>query len=293
MNLRFPEVFGLLLFVAFLCSFALPRSASGRVENSFQFIFAPVSGPIQWMIGGREQASRPDQPVLTGPNDEVARLRQEKVALMNYVETLRGQLETLAHREAEAGRIGGELSGKVSVVKVIAPDANGRDVLRLAGTSAGVVEKDQAVVYSGGLVGRVLEVGAGNQSSVRLITDRGFKLLGRFGRYKDLGDGTFQLAMLDMAPTVIQGVGGGLMRIDGLTLDEVTRAGLKAGETDGDIVLLSDATTAQWPIEVHGRRVGRVVHIGEKLDTPRVAEIFIRPEEDLLKLKDVSIVTKR
>ena len=35
MNLRFPEVFSLVLLVAFLCSFALPRTMSGRIENTF------------------------------------------------------------------------------------------------------------------------------------------------------------------------------------------------------------------------------------------------------------------
>ena len=289
MNLRFPEVFGLLLFVAFLCSFALPRSASGRVENSFQFIFAPVSGPLQWMMASRSQRPREDVPILPATSDEVTRLREEKLALMNHVETLRGQLETLAHREAEADRIGGQLSGKVTSVKVIGVDANGRDVLRLAGTSAGTVEKDQPVVVSSGLVGRVVNVGVGNQSSVRLITDRGFKLLGKIGRYQNVGDGTVQLAMLPMDAVLIEGMGNGLMRIDSLTMKDVERVGLQKR----DFIFLSDAATAAWPIEVHGYRVGMVAQVGEKLDMPGVAEVIVQPGEDLLKLDDVSILTKK
>lgn len=290
MNLRFPEVFGIVLFVAFLCSFALPRQVSGRVENTFQFLFAPVTGPIQWMTAGKADTSRADTPILSQHSDEVTRLREEKRALTNYVEILRGQMETLQHRENEAGRIGGELSGKTTTVKVIGVDANGRDILRLAGTSAGIVERDQPVVAATGLVGRVLDVGLGNQSSVRLITDKGFKLLGRFGRYVDVGDGSVQLAMLSPEPTVAVGLGHGAMQIERITMADVQRIGLK----HGDLFFLNDARSDEaWPIEVHGTRIGVVGEIKEKLDTPGVADITVTPEAELLKLKEVWIMTRK
>lgn len=294
MNLRFPEVFGLVLFVALLSSFALPRSLSGRIENTFQFVFAPVAGPIQWVTAGKTGQTPRDVPILPDVSDEVVRLRQEKVALLAYIETLRGQIQTLSQRQNEADVVGEKLADLSISLKVIGVDAAaGREVLRLSGSTSASIEKDQPVIVNGGLVGRILEVGVGRQTSVRLITDRGFKLIGEFGHYAPNDAGGIEFLQRDIGKTpittVIEGAGGGMMRADGLKLTDVKQSGLQVG----DVVVLGDLTTEQWPIEVHGYRVGTVTKVGEKIDAPGVAEVWVKPDINLLALKDVLVVRKK
>jgi cell shape-determining protein MreC len=289
-NFRFPEVFGVVLFVVLLCSFALPRSVSGRIENTFQFVFAPVAGPIQWVTAGKDGPTPRDVPLLPEVSDEVARLRQEKVALMAYIDTLRGQLQTLSQRQSEAEVVGEKLRDLVTPVKVISVDAAaGREVLRLSGSTAATIAKDQPVITDAGLVGKVQEVGVGRQSSVRLITDRGFKLRATFCRYANNDAGGVEQLDLPLPATIAEGVGNGSLRVDGLRWADVQRADLKVGDT----VLLGDRTTEEWQIEVHGYRIGLVSKVGEKIDAPGVAEIWVKPAVNLLALKDVMVVTKK
>ena len=90
--------------------------------------------------------------------------------------------------------------------------------------------------------------GVGGQSSVRLVTDKGFKFIGRFTRFVKNDAGGIELGYLAIDPTVMEGMGNGVIRVGSLRMDAVTRAGLTAG----DVVVLSDEATAVWPIEVHG-----------------------------------------
>lgn len=288
MNLRFPEVFGLFLFVALLSSFAMPRSLSGRIENTFQFLFAPIAGPIQWVASGKDEGKTNDVPLLPEVSDEVERLRREKAILLSYAEMLRGQMLTLDKRRAEAETVGIELGELSTSAKVIAVDATaGRDALRLAGTAVRGIAKDQPVIAEGGLVGKVIEVGVGGQASVQLISDRGFKTGVRFGRFQRNAAGGMEIAEVPLGTTVLEGAGGGKLRIHALKLADVQRADLRVD----DLVLLADTNTDQWPIEAHGYRVGVVVSIGEKIDAPGIADIVVEPGAKLLTLKNVLVVT--
>lgn len=288
MNLRFPEVFGLIMFVALLSSFAMPRSMSGRIENTFQFLFAPVAGPIQWVAAGKDSAKSKDVALLPEVSDEVERLRQEKASLLAYAQMLRGQVLTLTRRQAEAEIVGEQLANLVTPAKVIGVDAaNGRDVLRLAGSTGRSVAKDQPVITEAGLVGRIQEVGVGGQASVRLISDRGFKITVRFGRFQHNAAGGLEIGEVPLGVTVLEGVGAGQLRIHALKTSDVQKADLRVD----DLVLLGDTDTEQWPIEVHGYRVGMVSKILEKVDAPGIAEIWVEPGARLLTLKNVLVVT--
>lgn len=288
MNLRFPEIFGALLLVCVLCSFGLPQSYSGRIETSLQAVFSPLAGPIQWIVGrSQEEVVSRDRPLLPRITDEVARLREEKRQLMQYAQTLRGQLATLQRREAEAERVGEALRDLVKTVKVISPDGSGRDVLRLAGTDM-TLERGMAVASETGIVGQIENVGVGDQSSVRLITDKGFKqLIGEFIRVEADANGAIQLTKLPIDPTVLEGMGGGVMKIDSLKMDIVKSTGLRVN----DAVVLADSGP-NWPIEVHGFRIGLVSYVGERPDVPGVADIRVRPEFNLLALREVWIVLR-
>jgi cell shape-determining protein MreC len=47
-----------------------------------------------------------------------------------------------------------------------------------------------------------------------------------------------------------------------------------------------------WPKNLQNRRIGKVVSIDKRKDAPLYAEIRIRPESDLKKLKEVMVLTR-
>lgn len=292
MNLRFPEILGLLMFLATLCSFALPQSMSGRIANTLHVVFAPVAGPVQWAVGSRAERQADAQPrvqpiVSDQTGGEVVALREENRRLRGLVETLTGQLWTLDRRQAEAGAIGRNVRDLRQVVRVIGLDAGGRDILRIASSPA--LEEGAAVIGRGSIIGRIERVGLANTgASVRLITDRGVKTIAAFGRFGTAADGTGNavFTLLPLEPRVIEGIGRGEMRVENITMDDVRRAGLK----ELDSVVLADAGAA-WPISVHGYRLGLVTLIQERQDNPGLAEVRIRPE-DPAALREVGVMKK-
>ena len=270
MTLRFPQVFTLLMLAMFCASIGLSRGASGRVTDSLQFLFSPLSAPAQWFVGDRAErvAETRVAPAILPAADptagEVGRLRDENHALLTLAENLRGQLDTLRARQAEVERVGENLRDLVHSVAVLGVETGGRDVLRLAGTNV-PVEVNAAVATDTGIVGRVMSVGAANQSSVRLITDKGFKLVGTFVRARATADGRIEFQDVLKQSTLVEGMGGGAMRIDSLKNDAVVAAGLRVG----DLVVLANDPTQPWPIELHGRRVGLVTAVGRERDDAR------------------------
>jgi hypothetical protein len=278
-------MFGAILFGCVVCSFGLPQSYSGKIETSLQAVFSPLAGPIQWIVGrSQEEVVRQDKPLLSQIPDEVARLREEKRMVMEYAESLLGQLATLEHREADAERIGSHLRDLVKVVKVISPDSSGRDILRLAGVDLSL-ERGRAVVAEEGIVGMIQDVGVGDQSSVRLITDKGFKVVGRFIRPEVDASGKLRFSDLSLPSVVIEGRGLGEMEINSLKMEDVQRSGLR----EQDVVVLADSGPT-WPIEVHGRRIGRVTRVEENPLVPGIATIRLRPEKDLFTLTQVWVL---
>lgn len=293
MNPRFPQFLGFSIALAALASVGLPRAWSGPVENTFQFAFAPIAVPVQRALGDAEAtrvATTPAEPIHSAAATDssaqtIARLESERRELERYAASLREQLETLRAREREYERVGEKLRDLVHTVSVVGVDASGRDVIRLAATSVRV-EPGAAVAFDGGLVGRVKEVGAANQSNVQLITDKGFKLIGRFIRPRADANGTIEFDDLRIEPTLVEGMGGGEMRIDSLKNDVVAAAGLRVG----DIVVLADDNTGKWQIELHGQRVGRVSSVGSSVASQGIAEVRVRPERDLKTLSQAWLI---
>jgi hypothetical protein len=61
---------------------------------------------------------------------------------------------------------------------------------------------------------------------------------------------------------------------------------VKFGIEAGDWVMLEDS---EWPKSLQNHRVGKVVSIERRKEAPLFAEIRIRPESDLKKLKEVMV----
>ena len=75
------------------------------------------------------------------------------------------------------------------------------------------------------------------------------------------------------------------MEINSLKMEDVKKAGLRVE----DVVVLAD-TGPEWPIEVHGHRIGEVTAVEENPLVPGIATIRIRPSLDLRSLSEVMVI---
>jgi cell shape-determining protein MreC len=141
-----------------------------------------------------------------------------------------------------------------------------------------------AAVYPGGLAGRLQTPGI-TGTRIRLITDKGFGVTGVFARYISKPDGHTELVRIATDPPLVRGDGNNALLIDGMSL-------AKAKEIKvNDVVLLED--TDGWPIALQGQPIGRVIASpAASRHAPGFAEIHLQPAADLMRLREIMIVTK-
>jgi len=286
-TIRFTQVFFVLMAASLLCSLGMSQATSDRLGASVQSLFAVVSGPVHWFAGaGSARIVAEPAPLVEG-SDESVRLTEENWLLRRQVQMLTLQIESIARDEAEKTRLGQAIEDASQTLQVIGAVSGGRELLRLVGSSTPVAEGDVALFAAGegGLAGRVQSVGAGNQALVRLVTDPGSKLLANFGRFTRSEAGPVVFDTLMSQPFVLEGRGQGEMKVDSLKTSDVQKAGIKPG----DLVVLA-AADEKWSNQFVGFRVGVVTAVEEKVDAAGFADIRVRPETDLLKLRDVLIV---
>src|SRR6185436_10207276 len=129
---------------------------------------------------------------------------------------LEAQLETI--RRSDASLNVGSLRPLCTRVNVIGPDVGGRESLSL-GVVPGVELRDgMAVLYTGGLVGRIERAGSLG-AQVRLITDPNAKnLTAYFGRWvrKSDTETEFQRTATDIP--LVEGAGRGELIVRNLNL---------------------------------------------------------------------------
>ena len=273
---RFNHVFFFLMLSAFLCAFVLPDNFTDTARIHFAGVFNPLSYPsrriaeaIYHRLSPENTADPRSRQALIDEND---RLRQEVVRLSANVE----QLEKL---EGERQRLG-DLQSLCVHVPVAGGDSGGRDALLLSATSLGGLSSDEAVLYPGGLAGR-LTTGIGG-ARVRLITDYGVSLTGAFLRFVETANGLKPMRI--NAPTpLVQGAGRGRLAVGGMKWTDFLQAGLQVG----DWVILDDSA---WPHAVQGVRLGRIVSASASRNAPGFADIRLAPQADLTRLASVWVL---
>lgn len=288
---RFNHVFYGLLLIAALAAFAIPQRFTDRAEPQLQALFVPVAKPVRgftaWATGqSGPEAIRDDRPVLAirQQNDELA---QENVKL-------RHDLEELQKINAEREKLG-DIRPLCTPVQVVGPDPGPRESLAvqassITGLGGAPAARDHTffVLYHGGVVG-TLQVGtAGGQ--VRLITDPAFKATAYFGAQRPVkGEGgktdRREFVRFNKEPVLVEGVGKGALVCRLLTMETVKRTGLAAG----DWVVLSDPA---WPDKLQGRRIGTVTSVEPRRQNQLFAEIKVEPVHNLLRLREVMVLTK-
>lgn len=289
--LRFRHVFYGLMGASALSAFLIPAGYARRFEPAVQGLFTPVSRPagsLASMI-----SSRVSPPELTDRR-AAQDIRQENQRLRAELARVQTQLDELRRVHSELSQLG-KARDLCRVFKVIGGDGGVRESIALAASSFEGVKEDQYVLYPYGLVGQVQRAGPGG-SLVRLITDPAFRVQIVFKRLRT-ANGQSHLVDVGTPACLAQGAGTNGMVVRDLNYSQI---GLKpdftpaAGQEDaalrvGDIAVLQDR---DCPSAVQGETVGSIVGILRRSDQRMFAEIRIKPNEPLKKLREVMVMTK-
>jgi hypothetical protein len=277
---RFNHVFLALMGLS-LASVAISPRIGAAPRVNLQALFAPISVPVRGIASWAHTRFTDTTPRdIASPDTPrtVAQVRQENTELRLAVIELTKQLEHLQLLNADREKLG-VLRQQCTPVDVIGADSGVRETLQLESTPTLSLHKDMAVLYSGGLVGRISSAGIGG-AQVRLITDEGFGMTCGFGR---IAGGRYQSLMLP--PALVRGTGNGRMVAQFLTIEQIKQAGL----AENDSVVLEDR---DWPQPLWGQNVGRVVSITARRSAPGYADVHIEPFANLMQLKEVMVMTR-
>jgi cell shape-determining protein MreC len=276
MSFRFIHIFAGLMVLSLVAAFALPAQPTDQHYPELVDLFAPVAYPAQ-RIGQLlhrhvTNDARPDEAI-----------RHENMGLRAELTALTQQLERLEQLNNE--RVGmGEIGRYCAPVGVIGPDSGTRQSLALRGSTVLGLRDGMCALYDGWIVGTVIRAGLGG-AQVRLITDQGQRervifraiVADRAGRTMALRRGKLI--------GVAEGMGDNTMVVRELTGDDVKAAGVQVG----DLVTLDEP---DWPMNVQGLPLGRVVAIEPRTDAPLYAQIRVEPQVNLLRLSEVMVVVK-
>ena len=278
--IKFNHVFILLMLISALAAFVIPERYVVRAQPQVQGLFMPVASPVRSAAGWvHQRVARPESPdvrdarALAADNDA---LRQRNLMLEHALE----ELQRIHVDRAKLGRV----LEACTIVKVVAPDAGTRQSLQIQGSTLDGIADGMFVLHTGGVAGRISRPPGLMGAQVRLITDRGMRVTASFRRITKGPDGSLS-RRVDTPAAVVEGTGDGAMRCLGLTMEEVTKAGL----APGDWAVVEDR---DWDERVHGNRLGRVTSIRPQISAPLFAEIRVEPARNLLRLRDVMVLSK-
>jgi cell shape-determining protein MreC len=257
-----------------------------------QNIFAPIAWPVNrvggWVhdkvAGGR--ARDDGSPGTPRTPDELIR---ENMNLRVEIGNLQGQRDRLQEREAERAKLG-QVGDMCTPFSVVGADSGTRESLMINASSSDGLRENMPVLYTRGIVGVIARVGAGG-AQVLLITDRLAKpMSATFARFARNADGMVDFQRLQHDPVLVEGAGGGKMS-SRVRQDVVENIGLKTN----DWVVLSDR---DWPLlhsvwpALDGYRIGYVASIVPD-HKPGFMMVQIRPDENLMGLREVMVMNKR
>jgi hypothetical protein len=242
-----------------------------------------LSRPFHGRLGdrpGRRAGSSAGQP----PPDTVVK-ENEDLRLANL--QLTQELVELRRINNIRDNIG-PLRDRCTPIAVVGTDSGNREALLLRSGPFSGLRDGMYVLYNQDVIGTLVSGKAGAQ--VRLITDPQTRVQCGFGTFRNIGGPATQPAAggatftrFDLPPRVLVGLGNGKMSCVTIPYADVKRVGLQ----ENDWVILEDES---WLPELKGRRVGIVTNV--KVSSRMMAEIEVRPERDLLELREVMVLTK-
>ena len=282
-HLRFNHVFLFLLLGSALCAFALPLEYANLVRGWGDGLLWPVALPVRHAAEALTHRMKdPADTASPGRGFDPKNAHPDARAEIEHLQAALAQA-TVQFRELQRLQKDRQLKGDVEnyslPCKVIGADAGTRDAISISGASGDGLAAGMPVVYRDCIVGKLAAVGGGG-SQVRLITDRGFRVNGAFGRMK----GTQFVPVVTETP-LVEGRGGGVMTITNLTKKQVKDV------QAGDRVLLQDSE--DWPLMLNGYELGRVELIEDHPKQLQFAQITVRPRADLHRLREAMVVARK
>ncbi|MGB7158278.1 MAG: hypothetical protein WBD40_09450 [Tepidisphaeraceae bacterium] len=276
-HVRFNHVFAGLLLLSLLSAFVFPKKTSG-LRAHVQGIFYPVAKPARMIASAlRGPFDRPDD---KRPAKDIV---EENHRLREALASLTGQIDVLHAMVAEGERFG-DAAKYCKRVPVMGNDPASRDSLSVQGPFDPSLV-NQPVLYIGGLAGRFERAGLSG-AQVRLVTDRGFSATGCFGAFGEDGQGGIAFFPKDTVLPLVEGFGKGVMMIRNLKMEDVERGTI----AEGAWVVLRDR---DYPPLLQQKKLGKVVSIKKRVESPLWADIEVRPEWNLMALNYVMVLTKQ
>ncbi|HEX8913831.1 MAG TPA: hypothetical protein VF796_15895 [Humisphaera sp.] len=278
--MRFNHVFFLIMLLAGLSAFAVPRRFTDGGRPLIGAVFSPVARPVRSVASAVTNRVSPPATDDPRPRDDVYRenmaLRQQQVALQNDVQRL-----SMALGEQK------KYNEPVTAVAVAGAVSEQGDSLLLSGSTLTGLENATFALADRNVIGRLVAGRGGTQ--VRLVTHPQSKIMGYFGKFQTVsrpatrpGDEPEQATSfvpLPLGTRLILGVGQNKMVCLNVPLEDIRKSGL----APGDWVFINDS---DWSA-VRDRAIGVVK--GFRGTGKLMATIDIEPHTNLLRLGEVMV----
>jgi hypothetical protein len=228
---------------------------------------------------------------FAGPTDDgspakprlVSTVYAENHDLRDQLVSLQVKFDALSRLNADRQAVG-DIRNLCAPAKVTGSDSSGL-LEGLLITPSGLFKENQPVVHGTDLVGRILTAGL-TGAQVRLITDTGFSFTARIGRFVTEGGGHATPVYATRLHPLVRGVGHGMMEVRStISMEQVQDNKIDVN----DFIVLDDT---EWPANLQGFNVGRIVAIHAQRNAPLFADIQIEPETDLMRLSEVMVMVR-
>lgn len=277
----FNKVYIALLAIALVSVLILPKRLSKQAQGQFQIVFAPLTWPIRQSAESLRRRLEPeaaDPESQGGTSRSYRQIAGENRELHLQIANLTAQIQRLQAINADREALGA-LRPLCRPMRVVGSDSGLRHSLSLQGDIQSL-RAGMAVVYAGGLAGRLDRVGWGGGAQAQLVTDRTFRMTGRFGRLIPGGHGFQELGSFT---TLLEGDGKGAL----IARTVETRLVRDTGLALGDWAVVADN---DYPPVLQGYRIGIVTGITPSRYTPQYTEITVKPQVNLLFLPEVMVL---
>jgi cell shape-determining protein MreC len=301
--LRSTHRFYGLLGLSFLTAFVLPAKYTTPGFQQLQGVFAPVSRPVRGVAGWayhrlhRTEVVDDQSPAVPRP---AATVYEENHDLRTALASLQIKFDQLSQLNADRQSVG-DIRPLCKPATVTGSEVSGlREGLTISVGSTSASLLNRPVIRGNptqsplpcDLVGRIVRSGAAG-AQVRLITDPGFVLTARIGRYVAEPDGHLKLDYDPQIHPLVRGMGNNQMAIQStLSMQQVRDGKIQKG----DVVVLDDHESQGdrdgWPLNIQGFTVGHIVSITPQQNAPLFADVRIEPQTNLMRLTEVMVMVR-
>ena len=280
----FNRIYLALLLMALASALANPKPFTGKGRAQLQRLFAPVSYPARQAsiaISNRLAPSRADLESPPTAQRTYLQIAEENRDLRVQIAHITEQFRRLEKLNTDREMLGSlrELSRPM---RVVGADVGWRKALSLQGSIDGI-KPGMAVLYPGGLAGKIDRVGWSMGAQAQLVIDSTYRLTARFGRI-ERKDGADSFRVLSDGLTLFEGNGVDAVVSRNMSEKDVDAAGI----APGDFAILADD---DYPSALQGYRIGQVTSI-KPSRAPQHVEITVTPSVNLMKLSEVMVLIK-